>query len=142
MAKVIFGAWDNVVIDNRSKKVFEIEECPEFNDFDEFNPGNPIKAFFGGHGFFIFEKNVNLLDAALQYMERVAKESCGKCTPCRVGTQILKSKLEILARGEGSPEMIDEIESIADHVHTTSLCGLGQTGTVFLLEMIKHSGGP
>ena len=138
MAKVIFGAWDNTVIDNRSKKVFEIEEYPEFSDFDEFNPGNPIKAFFGGHGFFIFEKNVNLLDAALQYMERVAQESCGKCTPCRVGTQIIKSKLEILTRGEGNPEMLDEIASIAGHVHTTSLCGLGQTATVALLEMIRY----
>ena len=74
MAKVIFGVWDNKVIDNRGKKVFEIEEHPEFGDFDEFNPGNPIKAFLGGHGFFIFEKGVNLLDAALQYMERAAKE--------------------------------------------------------------------
>ncbi|GBC61467.1 oxidoreductase [Desulfonema ishimotonii] len=137
MAKVIFGAWDNNVIDNRRKKVFEIEEHPEFSDFDEFNPGNPIKAFFGGHGFFIFEKNVNLLDAALQYMERVATESCGKCTPCRVGTQIIKSKLEALTSGQGTPDMLDEIESIAEHVRTTSLCGLGQTATVSLLEMLK-----
>lgn len=137
MAKVIFGAWDNAVIDNRKKKVFEIEEHPEFSDFDEFNPGNPIKAFFGGHGFFIFEDGVNLLDAALQYMERVAKESCGKCTPCRVGTQIIKSKLEMLTNGQGTAEMLDEIASIAEHVRTTSLCGLGQTATVSLLEMLK-----
>ena len=56
MAKIIFGAWDGKVIDNRNRQIFEIEELPEFNDFDEFNTGNPIKAFFGGHGFFIFEK--------------------------------------------------------------------------------------
>ena len=137
MAKVIFGVWDNKVIDNRGKKVFEIEEHPEFGDFDEFNPGNPIKAFLGGHGFFIFEKGVNLLDAALQYMERVAKESCGKCTPCRVGTEIIKSKLDDLAQGNGTPEMLDELEVIAAHVRATSLCGLGQTATVSLLEMLK-----
>ena len=136
MAKVIFGVWDDMVIDNRGKKVFEIEEHPEFNGFDEFNPGNPIKAFIGPHGFFIFEPVVNLLDAALQYMDRVAKESCGKCTPCRVGTQIIRSKLFEMAQGNRTPEILDEIENVSGHVATTSMCGLGQTATVALMHMI------
>jgi formate dehydrogenase beta subunit len=136
MAKIIFGVWDGNVIDNRGKKIFEIEEHPEFSDFDAFNPGNPIKAFFGAHGFFIFEKNVNLLDAALQYMERVAEESCGKCTPCRVGTRIITSKLKELTCGRGNPSMLEEIRIVAEHVRATSLCGLGQTATVSLLEML------
>ncbi len=138
MAKVIFGVWDNLVVDNRSKKIFEIDEHAEFKDFDEFNPGNPIKAFLGPHGFFIFEPGVNLLDAVRQYMERVAKESCGKCTPCRVGTQIIRSKLEDLALGRGTNELLNEIESVAVHVRTTSMCGLGRTATVALEEMIRY----
>lgn len=138
MAKVIFGVWDGTIFDNREKRIFEIEEHPAYHDFDEFNTGNPIKAFLGGHGFFIFEKGVNLLDAALQYMERVAQESCGKCTPCRVGTQIIKSKLEGLTNGNRDPRVLDEIEVIAEHVRATSLCGLGQTSTVALLEMLKY----
>ncbi len=138
MAKVIFGVWDNLVIDNRGKKIFEIEEHPEFKDFDEFNPGNPIKAFLGPHGFFIFEPGVNLLDAVRQYMERVAKESCGKCTPCRVGTQIIRSKLADLAMGRGGPQLLNEIEAVAVHVRTTSMCGLGRTATVALEEMIRY----
>lgn len=138
MAKVIFGVWDGNVIDNRKRRIFDIEEHPGFRSFDEFNPGNPIKAFLGGHGFFIFEKGVNLLDAALQYMTRVARESCGKCTPCRVGTQIIKSKLEDLTNGNRTPQVLDEIENIAEHVRGTSLCGLGQTSTVALLEMLKY----
>ena len=138
MAKVIFGVWDNMVIDNRGKKIFEIEEHPEFKDFDEFNPGNPIKAFLGPHGFFIFEPRVNLLDAARQYMDRVAKESCGKCTPCRVGTQIIRSKLDDLARGLGGADLLQEIESVAEHVRTTAMCGLGRTATVTLEEMIRY----
>jgi len=138
MAKVIFGAWDGNVIDNRNRKIYEIEEDPAFRDFDEFNPGNPIKAFFGGHGFFIFEKDVDLLDAALQHMERVARESCGKCTPCRVGTQIIKSKLEAMAAGQAAASALDEIETIAEHIQSTSMCGLGQTATVALLEMMRY----
>ena len=138
MAKVIFGVWDGKVIDNRNKKIYEIEESSEFHDFDEFNPGNPITAFFGGNGFFIFEKGVNLLGAALQYIERVSRESCGKCTPCRVGTQIIKTKLEGLSQGRGDALMLDKIQIIAEHVRSTSLCGLGQTCTVALLEMLKY----
>ena len=137
MAKIIFGVWDGKVIDNRGKKVFEIEEHPLFNDFDEFNPGNPIKAFFGAHGFFLFEKQVHLVSAALQYMERVAEESCGKCTPCRVGTQIIVSKLREFSQGKGDPKQLDEIQSVARHVRATSLCGLGQTATVSLLELLS-----
>lgn len=138
MAKILFGAWDGKVIDNRNRQIFEIEEHPEFRDFDEFNTGNPIKAFFGGHGFFIFEKDVNLLDALLRYMERVAKESCGKCTPCRVGTQIIQRKLEDLVNRRGTSTDLDEIEVIAEQVRSTSLCGLGQTASVALLAMFRH----
>jgi formate dehydrogenase beta subunit len=138
MARVIFGAWDGSVIDNRNRKVFDIEEQQAFHAFDEFNPGNPVKAFFGGHGFFIFQKDVNLLDAVLQYMERVARESCGKCTPCRVGTQIIASQLQSLTNGNRDPRVLDEVETIAEHVRSTSLCGLGQTATVALLELLRH----
>jgi hypothetical protein len=65
MARVIFGAWDGNVIDNRNRKVFDIEEHQAFHAFDEFNPGNPVKAFFEDHGFFIFQKDVNLLNQLL-----------------------------------------------------------------------------
>lgn len=138
MAKVIFGVYGGKVIDNRNRRIFEIEELPEFHNFDAFNPGNPIKAFIGGYGFFIFEKGVNLLHAAHSYIERAAAESCGKCTPCRVGTQLIKEKLEALTSGRGGPLLLDEIKDLAAHVKNTSLCGLGQTAAAALLEMIKY----
>jgi len=138
MAKVIYGVWDHKVIDNRDRRYFEIEEAPELKNFDQFDPGNPIKAFFGGKGFFVFDRDINLLDAAIQYMERAASESCGKCTPCRVGTHILSSKLAELAETDSSKITLEEIGSIAEHIKTTSLCGLGQTATVALLEILKH----
>jgi formate dehydrogenase beta subunit len=138
MAKVIFGAWDEKIFDNRGRNFFEIEEAQGFPDFDEFDAGNQIKAFMGGRGFFVFERGVDLIDAHLQYLERAAQESCGKCTPCRVGTQIICSKLEALARGKGSVADLDEIAAIAAHVRETSLCGLGQTATVPLLQNLTH----
>ena len=92
MAKIIFGVWGDQVIDNRARRSFEIDEAPHFDEFDEFDHGNGIKAFFGWKGFFIFERDVGMLDAARLYLEKAASESCGKCTPCRVGIRILKDK--------------------------------------------------
>jgi len=138
MAKVIFGVWDGRIIDNRDKQLFEIEDSPDFADFNEFDPGNPIKAFVGGKGFFVFEKDVSLLDAALCYARRATRESCGKCTPCRMGTRILEDRLQALLRGEGGKQTLDEIATIAGHMSDTSLCGLGQTASVALLAMIRE----
>lgn len=140
MAKVIFGVWDGQVIDHRDKQLFEIEDSPDFADFDEFDPGNPIKAFMGGKGFFVFEKDVSLLDIALCYARRAANESCGKCTPCRMGTRIIEDRLQALIQGEAGLETLDEIATLAEHIGSTSLCGLGQTAAVALREMITHFG--
>ncbi len=138
MSKILFGAWNGTVTDNRDKRFFEIREHKEFNEFDVFYPGNPIKAFLGAKGFFVFDKETNLIDAAYQYLEKAAKESCGKCTPCRVGTQLLAEKLKELSKGELNSEDIDEILQIAEHTRDTSLCGLGQTVTVPLIRMITE----
>lgn len=138
MAKVLYGVWDKTVFDNRHRQVFEIEEEERFSCFDEFDKGNPIRAFFGGHGFFVFEKSANLLSGLCQHMQRVADESCGKCTPCRVGTQIISRKLENLLENSGTEEQLDEIAELAEQIHTTSLCGLGQTAAVPLIEALTH----
>ncbi len=138
MAKVIFGVWDGRVIDNRDKQLFEIEDSPEFAEFDEFDPGNPIKAFMGGKGFFVFARGVTLLDVALCYAKRATSESCGKCTPCRMGTRILEDRLTTLLQGTSTSDALDEIETISEQMSGTSLCGLGQTAAVGLLAMLRH----
>jgi len=138
MAKVIFGVWDGRVIDNREKQLFEIEDSPDFAEFDEFDPGNPIKAFMGAKGFFVFARGVSLLNVALCYAKRATGESCGKCTPCRMGTQIIEDHLRKLVSGEVGCNDLRELDTIAEQVATTSLCGLGQTATVGLLAMLRH----
>jgi len=136
MSKVIFGVWDGKVIDNRGKRIFEIDDTPGFDNFDVFDPGNPIKAFLGWKGFFIFEENVNLLEAAVKYLEKCALESCGACTPCRVGTNIMKEKLQELLEGRADESVLDELETLAEHIRTTSRCGLGQTSTIAVQELL------
>ncbi len=138
MARIIFGVWDDNLIDNRDKHFFEIEETPEFEMMDEYSPGNALKAFVGWKGFFVFEPDTNIVDAARQYMEKVVEESCGKCTPCRVGNKIILEKLEKICNGKGSKEDIEEIEKLANFVKETSLCEMGQTSTVALSYMLKY----
>ncbi|NJB69504.1 formate dehydrogenase beta subunit [Desulfobaculum xiamenense] len=138
MARIIYGVWDDIVHDNRGLGPFEIPEDPTMQGFDEFNQGNAIKAFFGDRGFFVFEPNVSLIDALWRYIDKAASESCGKCTPCRMGTRLIRDMLDTLRRGEGTPALFDEIEQLARQIRMTSLCGLGQTCTVPLLAALDH----
>ncbi|MBC18560.1 MAG: oxidoreductase [Desulfovibrio sp.] len=142
MARVMYGVWGGTVTDNRGKNLFEIEENPEIAEFDEFNHGNPITTFVGDRGFFVFEPNASLLDAFWLYMDKAAEESCGKCTPCRMGTELIRDRLAAL-RDEDDQygsigDVLDEIEMLARHVHETSLCGLGQTCTNALISALAH----
>ena len=64
-------------------------------------------------------------------------ESCGKCTPCRVGTKRLLEKLDKITRGKGTLEDIDELEQLCYYIKTNSLCGLGQTAPNPVLSTLK-----
>lgn len=138
MARILYGVSNGEVTDNRDKRFFEVEELKELDQMDAFDPGNPVKAFLGATGFLVFDGSTNILDALYQYMATAAEESCGKCTPCRVGTKLLKNRLDDLSRGVSDSGGIDEILELAEHIQSTSLCGLGQTATVPLIEVIRH----
>ena len=74
----------------------------------------------------------------MTYISRAAKESCGACTPCRVGTNIIKQKLEDIINGKAGIETLEELELLSEHIRTTSLCGLGQTATVALQKILTY----
>lgn len=141
MARVIYGVWGDSITDNRGRNLFEIEENPEFAEFDAFNEGNPVTTFIGDRGFFVFSPEASLVDAFWLYMDKAADESCGKCTPCRMGTGLIRDRLATLREEKDSEnvgEILDEIEMLARHVHETSLCGLGQTCSRALLGALGH----
>ena len=133
MARVIYGVWDDTVRDNRGKNLFELPHERGFDIFDAFNQGNPIKAFFGSRGFFVFEPGVSLLDGLRQYIERSAAESCGKCTPCREGTDWLEKILERILHGHGRPDDLELLLDVCDNIspglawppRQTTICPLG-----------------
>ena len=126
MANVIFGIWDGVVHDCRDAGPGG-GGLPGLEGFDSFNDGNPIMAFVGDRGFFVFDRRASLIDAFWHYMDKAAAESCGKCTPCRMGTVLVRDALGAMRRGEPGGLGLDGIASLASQMTRTSLCGLGQT---------------
>ncbi|EJW13625.1 Formate dehydrogenase-O, major subunit [Rhodovulum sp. PH10] len=138
MTEVSYGAWDGVVFDYRDDTSRSAHNAfPVLKNFDEFDDGNRIRAFFGDRGFFIFDPTVSLIDALWRQMVEAADQSCGKCTPCRMGTVLVRDALDALRRGETPPLGLDGIETIADQMTATSMCGLGQTCAKSLLTALR-----
>jgi formate dehydrogenase beta subunit len=136
MARVIYGIWDGAVHDNRGKIPVDIPEDGNLRGFDTFNEGNRIKAFIGDRGFLVFDPDVDLAEAFFQHMTRVAQDSCGKCTPCRIGAPLIR---DALANGrDGRRPSWKDVEALARQMAETSLCGLGKTGAIALLDALKH----
>ncbi len=138
MAQVVYGVWDGVVHDHRDAAPGAAGELLGLQGFDAFNDGNPIRAFVGDRGFFVFDARVNLLDALWRYMEKAAEQSCGKCTPCRMGTVLVRDALGAMRRGERGAMALADIRALAEQMATTSLCGLGQTCAKALLAALDH----
>ena len=138
MAHVLYGVWDGVVHDNRSGVPARGVPAPDLSDFDSFNDGNAIRAFFADRGFFVFDEDVSLVDALWRYMDKAAEQSCGKCTPCRLGTLLVRDTLDAMRQGKPAKLDFDAVDALARQMKATSLCGLGQTCAGALIEAIAH----
>lgn len=88
--------------------------------------------------FMIFDESRDLFEVARNFVHFFAHESCGFCTPCRVGTSILKQTMDKLAAGHGTPYDLTEIENLDHILQTTSHCGLGRTACNPVLHTLKH----
>ena len=138
MARVIYGVWDGVAYDHRHTPAKEMPDSATLHGVDVFDEGNPIEAFFGDKGFLVFAPDVNLVDALWRHMAKAAQESCGKCTPCRMGTRLMLERLDKLRQGEGGAALWQELTDVAEQTRATSLCGLGQTCAVALIGALKY----
>ena len=73
------------------------------------------------------DEDTCMVDIAKFFLEFTVDESCGKCTPCRVGTKRLLELLTKITDGKGTMEDLDKITELAEFIKANSLCGLGQT---------------
>jgi len=95
-------------------------------------------SMMGSGGAIVMDEDNCMVDVAKFYMEFICDESCGKCTPCRIGT---KRMLEILTRitdGKATMDDLTELEELAENIKSNSLCGLGQTAPNPVLSTLKH----
>ncbi len=86
-----------------------------------------IGSMMGSGGLIVMDETDCMVDIAKFFLEFTVDESCGKCTPCRIGTKRLLEMLEKITKGQGTLEMLDEMEALCNYIKANSLCGLGQT---------------
>ena len=96
-----------------------------------------IGCMMGSGGLIVMDEDTCMVDMAKFFLEFTVDESCGKCTPCRVGTRRLLEILEKITDGKGTIEDIDRLEELCNYIKQNSLCGLGQTAPNPVLATLK-----
>jgi formate dehydrogenase (NADP+) beta subunit len=138
MTDISFSSWGGVVTDNRRKPDSEKKPIPNLNLPVEFDQEKKIKAFIGWDGIVIRDPGVNIIDLIRAYLEAVQKESCGKCTPCRVGTRVMATIMNRITDGQGKAEDLEQLKYLGEMILKSSKCNLGQTGPKPVLDAIHH----
>ena len=96
-----------------------------------------IGCMMGSGGLIVMDEDTCMVDMAKFFLEFTVDESCGKCTPCRVGTKRLLELLDNITKGKGTLEDIDRLEELCNYIKQNSLCGLGQTAPNPVLATLK-----
>ncbi len=96
-----------------------------------------IGCMMGSGGLIVMDEDTCMVDMAKFFLEFTVDESCGKCTPCRVGTKRLLEMLDKITRGEGTLDDLDKMEALCNYIKENSLCGLGQTAPNPVLSTLK-----
>jgi formate dehydrogenase beta subunit len=138
MTDILFSSWGGVITDNRGKPEAERQPVSALNLPLELDKEKKIKAFIGWDGIVIRDPEVSMVDLIRAYLEAVQDESCGKCTPCRVGTQIMATTLNRIANGRGKEGDLKQLKYLGEMISKSSKCNLGQTGPKPVLDAIDH----
>ncbi len=97
-----------------------------------------VGSIVGSGGMVVLDETDCMVNIAKFFLEFTQSESCGKCTPCRVGTKRLLEILERITSGDGKEDDIELLEALSNDIKATSLCGLGQTAPNPVLSTIKY----
>ena len=97
-----------------------------------------IGSMMGSGGLIVMDEDNCMVDIARFFLDFTVDESCGKCTPCRVGTKRLLEILDKIISGNGEMEDLDRLEELANYIKSASLCGLGQTAPNPVLSTLRY----
>ena len=133
--------------------------CPNGKKFKAAQPGGPsggcipaslidtpmdydslgaIGSMMGSGGLIVMDEDNCMVDIAKFFLEFIIDESCGKCSPCRIGTKRLYDLLTKITEGKGTLEDLTTIEELCNHIKASALCGLGQTAPNPVLSTLHH----
>lgn len=97
-----------------------------------------IGSMMGSGGLIVMDDTKCMVNIAKFYLDFTVSESCGKCTPCRIGTKRMYEILQKICDGKGTEEDLDKLEHLADSIRKASVCGLGQTAPNPVLSTMKY----
>ena len=104
----------------------------------EYDTLTAIGSMMGSGGMIVMDEDNCMVDIARFVLDFTVDESCGKCTPCRIGTKRMLEILERIVEGKGEPGDIEKLETLGKNIKETALCGLGQTAPNPVLSTIKY----
>ncbi|MDD7661753.1 MAG: NADH-quinone oxidoreductase subunit NuoF [Eubacteriales bacterium] len=104
----------------------------------EYDTLTAIGSMMGSGGMIVMDEDNCMVDIARFFLDFTVDESCGKCTPCRIGTKRMLEILERIVEGKGEPGDIEKLETLGKNIKETALCGLGQTAPNPVLSTIKY----
>lgn len=97
-----------------------------------------IGSMMGSGGMIVMDEDNCMVDIAKFYLDFTREESCGKCTPCRIGNTRLLELLDKITKGKGEPKDLDTLQELSNTIKDTSLCALGQTAPNPVLSTMKY----
>jgi NADP-reducing hydrogenase subunit HndC len=97
-----------------------------------------IGSMMGSGGLIVMDEDNCMVDIAKFFLEFTVDESCGKCTPCRIGTKRMYEMLDKITKGKATLEDLDKLEELCYYIKANSLCGLGQTAPNPVLSTLKN----
>ncbi len=104
----------------------------------EYDTLTQIGSMMGSGGMIVMDEDNCMVDIARFFLDFTVDESCGKCTPCRIGTRRMLEILERIVKGQGEEGDIEKLENLAKNIKATALCGLGQTAPNPVLSTIHY----
>ena len=97
-----------------------------------------IGSMMGSGGLIVMDEDNCMVDIAKFFLEFTVDESCGKCTPCRIGTRRMLEILEKITKGQATMEDLDKLEELCYHLKSNSLCALGQTAPNPVISTLRY----
>ncbi|SHI88020.1 NAD(P)-dependent iron-only hydrogenase diaphorase component flavoprotein [Clostridium cavendishii DSM 21758] len=104
----------------------------------EYDTLTEIGSMMGSGGMIVMDEDNCMVDIAKFYLEFIVDESCGKCTPCRIGNKRLLEMLNRITEGNGTREDLEKLEELCHVIRDTSLCGLGESAPNPVLSTLKY----